>query len=293
MPLYLVSTPIGNLEDITFRALRVLKEASLIACEDTRHTGRLLSHFGIATPTISYHEHNERLRAVELVRRLEQGQSIALVTDAGTPGISDPAYRLVIAAADAGIDVVPIPGPTAFVAALIASGLPTDTFLFVGFLPSRKQARRTRLEELRDQRATLVLYEAPHRIGETLLDALDLLGDRSAVIARELTKLHEQFRRGTITELLRRHQIEPPRGEIVLIIAGYSGDDRDRSIESEPVALADEVDQLIAAQSLTRNEALRMVARRRGIPRREAYRCYLEQREVDNDVEELDLPDQS
>jgi 16S rRNA (cytidine1402-2'-O)-methyltransferase len=289
MPLFLVSTPIGNLEDITFRALRVLKESALIACEDTRHTGRLLAHFGITTPTISYHEHNERIRAAELVVRLEEGQSIALVTDAGTPGISDPAYRLVVAAIEAGIDVVPIPGPTAFVAALIASGLPTDSFLFVGFLPPRKQARRTRLEEMRDQRATLVLYEAPHRIGATLVDALDVLGDRPAALARELTKLHEQFRRGTLAELLQRHQNDPPRGEIVLIIGGYSGDERDQSIEISSRPLADEVDQLIADQALARNEALRLVARRRGIPRREAYRLYIEEREVDDVVE--DEPD--
>jgi 16S rRNA (cytidine1402-2'-O)-methyltransferase len=291
MPLYLVSTPIGNLEDITFRALRVLKESALIACEDTRHTGRLLAHFGIATPTISYHEHNERIRAAELVVRLEEGQAISLVTDAGTPGISDPGYRLVVAAIEAGINVVPVPGPTALVAALIASGLPTDSFLFVGFLPPRKQARRTRLEEMRDQRATLVLYEAPHRIGATLVDALDVLGDRPAALARELTKLHEQFRRGTLAELLQRHQNDPPRGEIVLIIGGYSGDERDQSIETSSRPLADEVDQLIADQSVARNEALRLVARRRGIPRREAYRLYIEEREVDDVVE--DEPDQS
>lgn len=291
MPLYLVSTPIGNLEDITFRALRVLKESALIACEDTRHTGRLLAHFGIATPTISYHEHNERIRAAELVVRLEEGQAISLVTDAGTPGISDPGYRLVVAAIEAGINVVPVPGPTAFVAALIASGLPTDSFLFVGFLPPRKQARRTRLEEMRDHRATLVLYEAPHRIGATLVDALEILGDRPAAVARELTKLHEQFRRGTLAELLQRHQHDPPRGEIVLIIGGYSGDERDQSIETSSRPLADEVDQLIADQSVARNEALRLVARRRGIPRREAYRLYIEEREVDDVVG--DEPDQS
>lgn len=291
MPLYLVSTPIGNLEDITFRALRVLKESALIACEDTRHTGRLLAHFGIATPTISYHEHNERIRAAELVVRLEEGQAISLVTDAGTPGISDPGYRLVVAAIEAGINVVPVPGPTALVAALIASGLPTDSFLFVGFLPPRKQARRTRLEEMRDQRATLVLYEAPHRIGATLVDTLEILGDRPAALARELTKLHEQVRRGTLAELLQRHQNDPPRGEIVLIIGGYSGDERDQSIETSSRPLADEVDQLIADQSVARNEALRLVARRRGIPRREAYRLYIEEREVDDVVE--DEPDQS
>ena len=186
MPLYLVATPIGNLEDITMRALRVLKEADLIACEDTRHTGRLLQHFGISKPTVSYHEHNERTRAPELVERLVKGERIALVTDAGTPGISDPAYRIVTEAIERGVEVVPIPGATALVAALIASGLPTDSFLFAGFLPPKQQARRGRLEELQTQRATLVLYEAPHRIRETLADALEILGDRPAVLAREL-----------------------------------------------------------------------------------------------------------
>ena len=279
MPLYLVATPIGNLEDITLRALRILKEVALIACEDTRHTRRLLNHFGIGTPTISYHDHNERARAPELVERLRQGASIALVTDAGTPGISDPAYRLVAAAITAGIRVVPIPGPTAFVAGLIASGLPTDTFLFAGFLPPRKMARRNRLTELREERATLVLYEAPHRIGETLCDALEILGDRPAVLARELTKLHEEFRRGTLAELQRRHETDPPRGEIVLLIGGRTADEPAASTAS----LADEVDQLAPAYS--RNEALKIVARRRGITRRDAYRLYLKEREGADDTE--------
>lgn len=287
MPLYLVATPIGNLEDITLRALRVLRESSLIACEDTRHTRLLLNHFGIATPTISYHEHNERTRADELVERLRAGATIALVSDAGTPGISDPAYRLVQAALAANVRVIPIPGPTAFVAALVAGGLPTDSFLFLGFLPPRKMARRARLEELREMRPTLVLYEAPHRIRETLDDALEILGDRQAVLARELTKLHEQFRRGTLAELRRLHDAEPPRGEMVLLIAGHQGDQFEPELN---IPLADEVDQLIATGSVGRNEAIKQVARRRGLARREAYRLYLEERMIADDTNDDDQP---
>jgi 16S rRNA (cytidine1402-2'-O)-methyltransferase len=291
MSLYLVATPIGNLEDITLRALRILKEASLIACEDTRHTRRLLNHFGITTPTISYHDHNERARALELVERLTRGESIALVSDAGTPGISDPAYRLVVAAIDAGVRVVPIPGPAALVAALVASGLPTDAFYFAGFLPPKKMARRRRLEELREMRETLVLYEAPHRIGETLDDALAVLGDRPAALARELTKLHEQFRRGRLSELVHRHQADPPRGEMVLLIGGLTAEHLSTLSPpaSPPASLADEVERLIndhalGDDTLGRNEALKLVARRRGITRREAYRIYLAERLDEGEV---------
>ncbi|MFN6202095.1 MAG: 16S rRNA (cytidine(1402)-2'-O)-methyltransferase [Acidobacteriota bacterium] len=292
MPLYLVATPIGNLEDITLRALRVLRESSLIACEDTRHTRLLLNHFGIATPTISYHEHNERTRADDLVERLRAGATVALVSEAGTPGISDPAYRLVQSALAADVRVIPIPGPTAFVAALVAGGLPTDSFLFVGFLPPRKMARRARLEELREMRPTLVLYEAPHRIRETLDDALEILGDRPAVLARELTKLQEQFRRGTLAELRHRHDAEPPRGEMVLLIAGHQGSQFEPELN---LPLADEVDQLTATGSVGRNEAIKQVARRRGLARREAYRLYLEERMIADETNDNDqpMPDES
>ncbi|MBL8190095.1 MAG: 16S rRNA (cytidine(1402)-2'-O)-methyltransferase, partial [Acidobacteria bacterium] len=224
MALYLVSTPIGNLEDITLRALNVLKSVDLIACEDTRHTRRLLDHFGIRKPTVSYHEHNEQARTEELVQLLIEGKSVAIVSDAGTPGISDPAYRIVLAAIERGLTVVPIPGAVAAIAGLIASGLPTDSFLFAGFLPSKKLARRTRLEELKPERATLVLYEAPHRIRETLTDALEVLGDRQASLARELTKLHEQFLRGTLSELVAHFAEQQPRGEMTLVIAGNAKD---------------------------------------------------------------------
>src|ERR1041385_3845884 len=217
--LYIVATPIGNLEDITQRALRILREVDLIACEDTRHTQKLLNHFGIDTKTISYHEHNERERAAELCSILESGQSVALVSDAGTPLISDPGFRIVRAAIEKGISVVPIPGAAAFVTALAASGLATDQFYFAGFLPARASARRARLEELAAIPASLVLYEAPHRIAAALRDAMDVLGNREAIVARELTKLHEEFARGKLSELAERFS-KPAnaRGEIVLII---------------------------------------------------------------------------
>lgn len=281
MSLYLVATPIGNLEDITLRALNVLRAVDVIACEDTRHSGKLLQHYGISKATISYHEHNERERAAELVERLVRGESIALITDAGTPGISDPAYRLVVAAIEQSVTVVPIPGATALVAGLIASGLPTDAFLFVGFLPAKKQARRARLEELRSIRETLVLYEAPHRIRETLLDAREILGDRSASLARELTKLHEEFLRGTLTEISERLLTQEPRGEMTLVIAGASEDDLNAEIITEPVSV--QIERLINEQGLSRNDALKQAARMRGISKKEAYRLMLEEKKSHED----------
>ncbi len=275
MPLYLVATPIGNLEDITLRALRVLKEVDLIACEDTRHTRRLLDHFGISRPTISYHEHNEQQRSAELVNRLERGQSIAMVSDAGTPGVSDPAYRIVKAAIEHGVTIIPIPGPTALIAAVIASGLPTDSFIFAGFLPPRKQARRTRLVELRSERATLVLYEAPHRIRETLDDALEILGDREAAVARELTKLHEQFIRGKISAIRHRFDAQEPRGEMALVIAGSR---EDNLIEPLKISINEQVERLIE-QGMGRTEAIKQAARTRGLSRRQAYQQMLEERQ--------------
>src|SRR5205807_6917381 len=219
--LYTVATPIGNLEDITQRALRVLREVEVIACEDTRRTRVLLNHFGIKTRTISYHEYNERERAAGLAELLEEGKSIAIVSDAGTPLISDPGFRIVNTAIEGGIIVVPIPGATAFVAALVASGLAADQFFFAGFLPARANARRAKLEALRVISATLVLYEAPHRIAPTLKDAVDVLGNRDAAIARELTKVHEEIARGKLSELAQHFlQDVPARGEMVLIISG-------------------------------------------------------------------------
>ncbi|HMV46955.1 MAG TPA: 16S rRNA (cytidine(1402)-2'-O)-methyltransferase [Blastocatellia bacterium] len=278
MSLYLVSTPIGNLEDITLRALRVLKEVSLIACEDTRHTRRLLDQFGISKPTVSYHEHNEQVRAAELVQRMLGGESVAIVTDAGTPGISDPAYRIVIAAIENNITVIPIPGAVALIAGLTASGLPTDSFLFAGFLPNRKMARRAKLEELKMQRATLVFYEAPHRIRETLVDALGSLGDRQAAVARELTKLHEQFIRGRLSEITEHFRTYEPRGEMTLVIAGNANDNL------PPVefgSVREQIEQLMNESGLARNEAIKKAAKSRGLSKREAYQLMLEEKEND------------
>ena len=199
--LYIVATPIGNLEDMTFRAVRILKEVALIACEDTRHTRRLLDHYGIKTPAVSYHEHNETVRTEELIANLRDGNSIALVSDAGTPLISDPGYRIVAAAVAEGIQVVPVPGASAIITALSASGLATDAFRFCGFLPAKASQRRKTIEALAGETVTLVFYEAPHRIVETVADLRLVLGNRPAVLARELTKLHEEFLRGDLASL--------------------------------------------------------------------------------------------
>jgi 16S rRNA (cytidine1402-2'-O)-methyltransferase len=221
--LYIVATPIGNLEDISLRALRILKEVDLIAAEDTRHTHHLLSHYGIETALTSYHEHNERRKTQVLIERLRRGANIALVTDAGTPVISDPGYRLVTAAIDAAIKVTPIPGASAVMAVVAASGLPPDRFGFEGFLPSSKKERRARLLALKDDTRTLVFYEAPHRIKESLSDLGEILGDRDVVVAREVTKLHEEFRRGSASELAAQLGNQEVRGEITLAVSGSSG----------------------------------------------------------------------
>jgi 16S rRNA (cytidine1402-2'-O)-methyltransferase len=276
MSLYLVSTPIGNLEDITLRALRVLKEVDVVACEDTRHTRRLLDHFGIKKPTVSYHEHNEQARSIELVQRLVNGEKIALVTDAGAPGISDPAYRLVKAAIMRGVTVIPVPGATALIAGLTASGLPTDSFLFLGFLPHKKQARRAKLEEVKSGRATLICYEAPHRIRETLADAREILGDREAALARELTKLHEQFIRGSLTDISAHFESHEPRGEMTLVIAGNRDDN---STGSSTASIADQIEQLMLIEGLSRNDAIKQAARSRGLSKREAYQSLLKEKE--------------
>jgi 16S rRNA (cytidine1402-2'-O)-methyltransferase len=266
--LYLVSTPIGNLEDITLRALRVLKEVSVIACEDTRHTRVLLEHYGIKTRLTSYHEHNERERAEELGRRLKDGESIALVSDAGTPAISDPGFRLARVAAERGAQVVPVPGATAFVAALVASGLPTDEFFFGGFLPARSTQRRARLTEVRAIRSTLVFYEAPHRIAESLRDAREILGEREAVVARELTKLHEEVMRGRLSELAEHFTGDAARGEMVVVI------DRNVLEEAAEDSEADVAARVAALENegVDARSALKRVAREMGLSRSEAYR---------------------
>jgi 16S rRNA (cytidine1402-2'-O)-methyltransferase len=263
--LYIVSTPIGNLEDITLRALRVLREADLVACEDTRHTRKLLDHFGIAKPAVSYHEHNEAARARELLRRLQGGEKIALVSDAGTPLLSDPGYRVVRAAIDAGIPVVPVPGPAAAIVALSASGLATDAFRFCGFLPAKASHRRRVLEDLRDDQSTLVFYEAPHRILETLDDVEQIMDARPVVVARELTKMHEEFLRGTAAEV--RAQLAAKgtaRGEITLLIGKGQA-----AADETPV---EEAVKALEQQGVSRMDAIKQVAKRRGLAKREVYR---------------------
>jgi 16S rRNA (cytidine1402-2'-O)-methyltransferase len=273
--LYLVATPIGNLEDITLRALRVLKEADLIACEDTRQTQKLLQHYAIHKEMVSYHAHNELTRAPELVIQLEEGAQVALVSDAGTPVVSDPGHRLVVLCLRHHIPVVPIPGPSAFVAALAASGLPTEEFLFVGFLPSRPGARRKKLDALKSEPRALVLYEAPHRLAETLSDAADILGSRPAVVAREVTKIHEEFLRGTLVELRDAARKRAPRGEITLLI----GPAVEGEIQAVPAAsLKQRVEQLEAESGLDRKAALKQAARERGLGKREAYKQLLLER---------------
>ena len=264
--LYLVATPIGNLADITHRALDILRNVAVIACEDTRHTRKLLQHYGLSTKTISYHEHNEQQRAHELVQKLQEGNDVAVVSDAGTPSISDPGFRLVRAAIENDVAVVPVPGPSALISALVAAGLPTDEFFFGGFLPAKANARRARFTELKSVPGTLVFYEAPHRLVETLNDALEVLGEREAVVARELTKLHEEIRRGRLSELAKHYGTEEPRGEIVLLI--------DRNVLEETTA-NESISDLVAQferEGLDHRAALKKAARELGLPRAEAYR---------------------
>jgi len=268
--LYLVATPIGNLEDITLRALRILKEVDQIACEDTRHTQKLLSHYGIQKPLVSYHEHNELTRAPELVLAMEQGAQIALVSDAGVPLVSDPGYRLVTLSLRHHLPVVPIPGPSALLAALSASGLPNDEFLFAGFLPARSGERRRALERLRIEDRTIIFYEAPHRIEETLTEALEILGDRPACLAREVTKLHEEFRRASLSALLASLAGKPARGEITLLVGPVPAEERSAQRDSAQ-SLADRVDELMRQAKLDRKEALKLAAKERGITKRAAY----------------------
>ena len=269
--LYLMATPIGNLEDITVRALRLLGEADLIACEDTRHTAKLLNHYGIHKPTLSYHQHNEASRADELLKRLEQGLQIVLVSDAGTPVISDPGHRLVSLCLQRQIPVIPVPGPSAVIAALAASGLPAEEFLFVGFLPSRPTARRKVLQNLAKETHTLALYEAPHRLVDTLSDALECLGRRQAVIAREITKVHEEFLRGDLAELLVRVQQQPVRGEMTILIGPpLPGGEKTHELCATP--LRHRVEQIMRERQIDRKAALKLAARERGLTKREAYK---------------------
>jgi len=268
--LYIVPTPIGNLEDITLRALRVLKEVELIAAEDTRHTQHLLAHFGIKTALTSYHDHNERGKARTLVERLKSGASIALVSDAGTPAISDPGYRIVVDAIEAGIQVVPLPGASALTTALCASGLPTDRFFFEGFLPAKAQARKAKLQSLRGEAATLIFYEAPHRLLDSLAEILEIFGDREISVARELTKVHEEFRRGKLSEVVRALADRDIKGEIVIMVHGASGEARVSDEE-----LHGTIRQL-AGNGMGVKEIAELLGERYGLAKKEVYKLALD-----------------
>jgi 16S rRNA (cytidine1402-2'-O)-methyltransferase len=270
--LYLVGTPIGNLEDMTFRAIATLKQVDLIAAEDTRHTGKLLHHFGIDTPQISYHEHNAHRRVPELVEKLQQGLAIALVTDAGMPAISDPGVELVQGCIDAGLRIVPIPVVTAGIAALTASGFDTQYFGFDGFLPTDKKKRRDRLDILRAEVRTMILYEAPHRLLRTLADLAETLGqNRRIAIARELTKLHEQFWRGTLSEAITYFTEYPPKGEFTLVLEGAVPSAK--PLWTEDVVIK-ELQNLIDA-GVSRSDASRQLAELTDLPRRQVYQLAL------------------
>jgi len=271
--LYVVGTPIGNLEDITLRALRVLKEVDVIACEDTRQTQKLINHFAIATRTTSYHEHNEMTKSAELVKEMQEGASVALVTDAGMPGISDPGYRLITLAVRHHVPVVPVPGASAFLAALVASGLATDSFRFSGFLPAKRGERRAALEAVKGSSRTQVFYEAPHRIVEALEDVVELLGEsRHVVVAREVTKIHEEFLRGRVGEVLTNLKArDAVKGEITLLIGKAEEDDVGTATIGRP-SVRQRTEQIMAAENIDEKAALKRVAKERGISKSEAYR---------------------
>jgi 16S rRNA (cytidine1402-2'-O)-methyltransferase len=270
--LYIVGTPLGNLEDMTYRAVRILQTVDLIAAEDTRHTGKLLQHFQVKTPQISYHDHNRQTRTAELIDRLQQGTSIALVTDAGMPGISDPGYELVRACTEVGIPIVPIPGATAAMTALSASGLRSDRFAFEGFLPAKETDRREHLERLITDERSLIFYEAPHRIQKTLQDMATVLGnDRQIVLARELTKLHEEFWRGTVKAAIAHYNTREPKGEFTLIVSGA---------EPSKVPLTEEVLKAellsLMQQGISRSQASRQLSQQTALPRRQLYQLALQ-----------------
>ncbi|HYX15848.1 MAG TPA: 16S rRNA (cytidine(1402)-2'-O)-methyltransferase [Nostoc sp.] len=269
--LYVVGTPIGNLEDITFRAVRILQTVDIIAAEDTRHTGKLLQHFQVKTPQVSYHEHNRTSRIPELLEHLVNNKAIALVSDAGMPGISDPGYELVKACIEAGIAVVAIPGASAAITALSASGLPTDRFVFEGFLPAKSQQRQEHLESLQTESRTLIFYESPHRLRDTLQDLALVWGsDRQIVLGRELTKLYEEFWRGTIAEAIAHYNQREPQGEYTLVVAGIPASQPQLTEEE----LKAELKQLIS-QGISRSQASRQLAKFTSLPRRQLYQLAL------------------
>lgn len=271
--LYLVATPIGNLEDITLRALKVLKEVDLIAAEDTRHTLGLLNHFEIAKPLVSYYKQNESTRSEQLVEKLKSGKNIAIVSDAGTPGISDPGEQIVKVAIEEGIEIVPVPGACAFVNALIASGMNTREFEFIGFLSAMKKDRKEKLEELKYDTKTLIFYEAPHKLKSTLLDMLEILGDRNIVLARELTKIHEEFIRGTVSEILDR--IDEIKGEFVILIEGNNISKKDLELNNLNSLSLEEHYNKYESQGLDKKEIIKRIAKDRNVNKNEIYQYFI------------------
>lgn len=264
--LYIVATPIGNLEDMTFRAIRILKEVDLIAAEDTRHSRKLLSHYGIATRMTPYHDHNEQLKTDYLLEKLLEGHNIAIITDAGTPCIADPGYRIAKAAAEKGIKTVPIPGASAIAAALSASGLPSDRFAFEGFLPPKQGKRKARLLEFKDDNRLIIFYEAPHRLAATLADMAEILGCREVVIARELTKIHEEFRHGTPAELLEHYSAQTVKGEIVILLSPSTGQSAAAEYDLEAT-----LRRYLVEESLSVRDAAARASADSGRPRSETY----------------------
>ncbi|MEG6585226.1 16S rRNA (cytidine(1402)-2'-O)-methyltransferase [Dendrosporobacter sp. 1207_IL3150] len=272
--LYLCATPIGNLEDMTFRAIRHLKEAKVIAAEDTRHTRKLLTHFDIHTPLVSYHEHNKDSRGPELIERLLQGDTVVVVSDAGMPGISDPGSDLVKLAIEAGVTVTPLPGANAALSAIVCSGLDTTAFTFVGFLPKTNKKRRELLSSLTSYTTTLVFYESPHRLKNTLAELLDVFGDREAVAARELTKKFEQFVRGSLVTLQSYFNENLPRGEFTLIVAGNKEmQNKDINDVGRELLPLDEAVQVLVQMGIDKKDAIKRVAQERGIPKRDVYQA--------------------
>jgi 16S rRNA (cytidine1402-2'-O)-methyltransferase len=265
--LYIVSTPIGNLEDITLRAIRVLKEADLVAAEDTRHSRHLLDRYQIATPLTSYHDHNKEDKAPILISRLLEGKSVALVSDAGTPGISDPGYFLINLAIDQKIPIVPIPGATAAVAALSVAGMPTDRFIFEGFLPAKHLARLKRLQELSKEERTMIFYEAPHKIIRTSEDMFEVFGDRPVVITRELTKIHEETIRGALSDCLKRLRKGSIKGEFTVVVHGVTAGTHKQDIDT-----AEYLKNLILHRGMSKKEAIAVAATELGLPKKEVYK---------------------
>jgi 16S rRNA (cytidine1402-2'-O)-methyltransferase len=264
--LYIVATPVGNLEDITFRATRILNEVDIVAAEDTRHSRKLLSHLGISKPLTSYFDHNKDIKGVFIIQKLVEGLSVALISDAGTPCISDPGYQLVRDAVAAGIHVVPIPGPSAFLAALSASGLQTDSFAFEGFLPSRQGKRRTKLNELKDEHRLLIFYESPNRLLASLTDMLEVLGDRRIAVAREITKIHEEFLRGALSEIITGLNLRKIKGEVVILVSPGVCDDK-----AEELFFCELLAKYLIKQNISLKDAVQRVAKETGVKRGKVY----------------------